>query len=98
MGARLVVNPTDEVDYSGSATKADAEALGADLKRLELSGEGRELSVGLRKDKSGAVVSFVAGEVGLRPEAVGGFVAMGQEFAEGSVGRPLTLHLCDRDT
>ena len=83
-----------EVYYFDSATKADAEALGAALKAAEYftdQGTSVELSKGGR-----TAISFVVNDGAWeRPEIVGAFVRLVRRAAASVGGLPITVRLLD---
>jgi hypothetical protein len=89
-----MVGARDEVYYFDSATKADAEALGAALKAAEYftdQGTSVELSKGGR-----TAISFVVNDGAWeRPEIVGAFVRLVRRAAASVGGLPITVRLLD---
>lgn len=92
---KIVVGSKDEVDYSGAATKHDAEALGA---ALQASGyfRGRGVGVFLSKGPTATTVSFVVDKRALNDSnVIGEFEEVGREVAPSVGGFPIKLRLAD---
>ncbi len=89
---KVVPGVKDEIYYFGSATQAQAEALGRALKRdgfLVDTGASVVLSKGDR-----TVIAFVVGDgVWTRPDAVAGFLRLARDAATSVGGLPVTLQL-----
>jgi hypothetical protein len=99
MAGYLLLNPkvtigrNDEVYYSGSATKADANALGQRLKEIHFLTD-RGVSVYLSKGAGGTVVSFPMQEGTWNdPEMVDGFKEVGREVATSVGGFPIKVRV-----
>jgi hypothetical protein len=89
---KATIGAKDEVYYFGSATKADAEALGKALKAAEYFTD-QGTSVELTKD-AGTAISFVLNEgAWQRPEVVGAFARLVQRVSAAVGGLPITLRL-----
>jgi hypothetical protein len=91
---KAMVGARDEVYYFGSATKAEAEGLGAALRKTEYFTD-QGASVELSKDGR-TVISFVVNAGAWdRPEIVGAFVRLVRRAAAAVGGLPITLRLLD---
>jgi len=96
MGTPVAISGTETVHYSGTATDAEATALGAGLQEVGFFGQGRKVDVLLKKGDGGTVVSFVVapeGWVHAGNEEV--FRLIGAAIAPSVGGKPLTVHLLD---
>jgi hypothetical protein len=92
-GTRLAVGPKDEIYYSGSATEADARALGEALKKDGFF-QDRGATVQLHKDADGTLLSFTVNEgVWDDPKMVDGFAAVTRQVAGSVGGLPIKLRL-----
>ena len=93
--AKLVIGSKDNIIYSGSSTKQDAQALGDALKADGYFTD-RGASVLLEKGKSGTTVSFVVRE-GFwdNPDNVTAFGEVARQVAPSIGGLPLTVRLVD---
>ena len=87
------IDGNDHVYYMGTATEADAQALGQELKSLGFfTGKGSD--VFLSKHSDGTVISFVVGDgVWDDPTYVGDFEKIVREAAPKVGGLPVRLHL-----
>ena len=96
-GPKVVVGSKDEIYYSGSATQAEAVALGKDLKATGyLSDSG--VTVMLDKGQDGTVVSFVVKEgIWDKPDMVASFDEIGREVAPVLGGFPIKVRLMDKN-
>jgi hypothetical protein len=93
--SKIVIGSNDEVYFSGSATKRDAQALGA---ALQTSGyfRGNGTSVILSKDQVGTAVSFVVKDgIWNQPDMISGFEEVGREVALSVGGFPIKLRLAN---
>ncbi|MGB9334026.1 MAG: hypothetical protein WCB14_03375 [Candidatus Acidiferrales bacterium] len=92
---KLIVGSKDEVYYSGSATKQDAQALGEALKTVGYF-QDKGFSVVLSKDKDGTAISFVVKE-GVWDDAAmqAGFEQIGRQLAPSVGGLPIKVRLMD---
>ena len=92
-GPKVVIGSKDEVFYSGSATKDDAQTLGNALKTTGYFAD-KGVAVLLEKGNNGTVVSFVVKDgIWDQPEMVSSFEEMGREVARSVGGFPIKLHL-----
>ena len=92
-GPRVVIGSKDEVYYSGSATKDDAQALGNALKDAGYFRD-KGVDVYLEKGKDGTVVSFVVNDgIWDQPGMVTSFEEIGREVAPSVGGFPIRLRL-----
>lgn len=64
MGTRLVISGNEAVNYSGTATEAQARALGEALTRVGYFGNGNEIDVLFNKSDSETTLSFVVSTEG----------------------------------
>jgi hypothetical protein len=62
MGTRVVVTPSEDIYYSGSATESDAQALAAVLKDQGYFGTEGEKTALIKRDKDGVTVSLVVND------------------------------------
>lgn len=94
----VTIGSKDQVYYSGSATKADAQALGDALKEhgyfSDTGASGRGADVYLEKGKDGTVISFIvkAGSWD-QPAMVANFEELGREIAPSVGGFPLRVRM-----
>jgi len=94
---KVQIGTKDEVFYSGSATKPEAQALGDKLKSIGFLGD-RGASVVLSKGKDGTVVSFVVKDGIWNDRAmVGSFEEIGRLIAPAVGGFPLKVRLMNSD-
>jgi len=94
---QLHVGTADNVWFSGTATEADATALGNALQRMEFFG-GRGALVWLAKDDGGTSLSFDVREgTWDDPRAVSQLVQFAARALPAGSGRPLTVYLMDND-
>ena len=94
-GSKVVVGSKDNVYYSGSATKQDAEALGAALKADGFFTD-RGATVLLSKGNDGTVVSFVVQDgIWDQPDMVAGFEEVGRQVAPSVGGFPIKVRLAN---
>jgi len=85
------------VYYADEATEADAQMLASELKRIEfLDGDEHPLSLQISKDAKGYTVCFVLNDEALKdPTMSEGFRRIGAQLANGKLGHPLKIWLCD---
>jgi hypothetical protein len=89
----VVIGTKDEVFYSGSATKDQAQALGNDLKTMGYFTD-KGANVFVAKGKDGTIVSFVVKDgVWNDPAMVAGFEKIARQEAPTVGGLPITLRL-----
>src|SRR5277367_1108300 len=90
---RLVVGTKDEVYFTGTATKQDAQALGEALKKAGFF-QDHGVTVILSKDQDGTAVSFVVKD-GIWDDAsmVAGFQELGRGLAPAVGGFPIKVRL-----
>ena len=92
---KVLVGSRDEVYYTGSATKQDAQALGEALKTVGYFLD-KGFSVVLSKDKDGTAISFVVKEgVWDDPQMQAGFEQIGRKLAPSVGGLPIKVRLID---
>jgi hypothetical protein len=101
-GPSIVENAKDNVYYTGTATKADAQTLGDYLKEERyLQGEGADVIVFKGKDKggfNGTIVSFIVKEGAWNdPKAMSIFEQMTREVAPKLGGYPVEVRLLNKD-
>ncbi len=89
---KAIIGARDEIYYFGSASEADAEALGGALKTAGFL-EDTGVSVVLAKGDGTAISFVVAGGVWERPEAVAGFESLVRRAAPSVGGLPIMLRL-----
>jgi hypothetical protein len=90
---KIIVGTKDEIYYYGSATEADAQALGQSLKAQGYF-QDRGLSVLLSKGDDGTAITFVVEEgAWYLPARVAGFAAMARQCAAAVGGLPIQLRL-----
>lgn len=93
----IQIGAHDEVYYSGSATKEDAQALGTALKGNGYLAD-RGVTVILSKEKTGAIISFVVKQgIWDQPGMLSQFEEMGREVAPSVGGFPIQVRLVDRE-
>ncbi|MGC1782299.1 MAG: hypothetical protein WA708_07265 [Acidobacteriaceae bacterium] len=92
----VVIGSKDEVYYSGSATKQDAQALGNALKGNGFFSD-RGADVFLSKGKDGTIVSFVVKKEFLdQPGILASFEEVGRQIAPAVGGFPIQVRLITR--
>ena len=92
-GTRLAVGD-DEIFYSGSATKADAQALGKALTDIGYFNKTNSITVLLAKDAAGTTLKFVVKEdAGQKDSTLDEFAIITQAVAPSIGGKPITLKL-----
>lgn len=92
-GPKVVIGSKDEIYYSGSATKDDAQALGNALKSNGYFAD-KGVTVLLEKGNNGTVVSFVVKDgIWDQTDMVSSFEEMGREVAPSVGGFPIKLRL-----
>jgi hypothetical protein len=101
-GPSIVENTKDNVYYTGTATKADAQTLGDYLKDEKyLQDQGADVIVFKGKDKSGyngTIVSFIVKEGAWNdPKAMNIFEQMTREVAPKLGGFPVEVRLLNKD-
>jgi hypothetical protein len=93
--SKVAIGPADDVYYTHSATREDAQALGQALRRTGFF-NGRGTSVMLSKGTSGTVISFVLNEGAWdHPMTVFSFEEIARRVANSVGGFPLQVRLCD---
>lgn len=93
--SKVTIGAKDVVEYSGSATKEDAQTLGEKLKQIGYLSD-RGVTVILSKDKGETVVSFVVREGAWnQPEMISGFEDIGRQIAPSIGGFPIKVRLTD---
>ena len=99
--SRIIIGSKDAVYYSGSATKAEAQALGGSLKEhgyfSDQGASGRGADVYLVQGKDGTVISFIvkAGSWN-QPGVIENFEEIGREVAPAVGGFPLRVRLTNK--
>ena len=89
----VMIGTKDEVFYSGSATRDDAQALGNGLKTIGFFTD-KGANVFVAKGKEGTVVSFVVKDgIWDNPAMVTSFEAIARQEASTVGGLPITLRL-----
>lgn len=90
---KVIVGRKDELYYFGSATEADAKALGESLKSAAFF-QDRGVTVLLAKDDNGSTVSFVVSEgTWDNSDQVSGFERLVRQSAGSIGGLPIHVHL-----
>jgi hypothetical protein len=96
-GPKVVVGTKDEVYYTGSATQADATALGNQLKSIGYFSD-KGVTVLLDRGQSGTVVSFVVKEgIWDKPDMVASFDEIARAVAPSIGGFPIEVRLVNND-
>ncbi len=96
-GSKLTIGGKDEIFYSGSATKQEAEALGNALKESGYLSD-RGVSVFLAKGSEGTVISYVAKEGSWNdPSLVSSFEEITGQAAPAVGGFPVLLRLINKN-
>lgn len=96
-GPKVVVGTKDEVYYTGSATQADASALGNQLKSMGYFSD-KGATVLLDKGQKGTVLSFVVKEgIWDQPEMVASFDEIGRSAAPSIGGFPIEVRLVNKE-
>ncbi|WP_348264777.1 hypothetical protein P8935_09605 [Telmatobacter sp. DSM 110680] len=96
-GSKLTIGGKDEIFYSGSATKQEAEALGSALKESGYLSD-RGVSVFLAKGSEGTVISYVAKEGSWNdPSLVSSFEEITGQAAPSVGGFPVLLRIIDKE-
>jgi hypothetical protein len=96
-GPKIVVGTKDEVFYSGSATQANAQAVGNALKADGYFSD-KGVTVMVDKGAAGTVVSFVVKEgIWSQPDMVASFDEIGREVAPQLGGFPIQVRLLNKE-
>ncbi len=96
-GSKLTIGARDEIFYSGSATKQEAEALGGALKQSGYLSD-RGVSVFLAKSSEGTVISYVAKEGSWNdPSLVSSFEEITGQAAPSVGGLPVLLRIINKN-
>ena len=96
MGTKLQVTSKESVNYSGTATEQEAQALGRALQATGYFSGTSELDVLFHKGDDGVSVSFVLQDGKWNePQVVAGFESFGRQIASAVGGPPFTLLLID---
>ncbi len=83
-----------EIVYSGSSTKADAEALGKALTDIHYLGRTKATTIFLSKDDSGVTLQFVVNDnAAKKANTVNAFTQIAEAVAPSIGGKPITLKL-----
>jgi len=94
MGTRLVIAGKEAVNYSGTATEAEARSLGEALNRIGYFDGTNEIDVLLKKSDEGTFISFVVNEQGYTdPVFIEQFKFITEQIAYSVGGAPVTLRL-----
>ena len=96
-GPKVVIGTKDEVYYTGSATQADATALGNQLKSIDYFSD-KGVTLLLDKGQGGTVLSFVVKE-GFwdKPDMVAGFDEIARAVAPSIGGFPIAVRLVNKE-
>lgn len=93
----ITIGAKDDISYSGSATKSDAQALGNTLQQIGYL-KDRGVSVSVAKGKEGTTVSFVIKEGAWNdPNVLSQFEEIGREVAPAVGGFPIRVRLLNSD-
>lgn len=96
LGTKYKASATENVNYSGKATEADARKLADALKAEGYFGGGRNLDVLLKKEDNGrTIVSFVVTNGWQDENLVGEFKKFGEILVRRGVGSPMTVRMID---
>ena len=97
LGTRYQATEFEAVNYSGSATEADARQLGEMLKQVGFFTGEKRGDVLLRRDDNGTAVSFVLGSGWNNPEIVDSFKVMARAMTDAGWPAPFTVRLIDKN-
>jgi hypothetical protein len=98
LGTRLAISDQESIRYAGTATEADAKALGAALKEEGYFDGSGNKDVILNKGDDGTEISFVVKWGAWEDaETVTAFQTVGEAIAMSVGGPPLTVALMDDD-
>lgn len=93
--SKVTIGTKDVVEFSGSATKEDAQVLGQRLKQIGYFTD-RGVTVTLSKDKGETAVSFVVREGAWnQPEMISSFEDVGRQVAPSVGGFPIKVRMMD---
>jgi len=96
MGTKYAATPKESINYSGTATEADAKGLGEELKEIGYFGGDTGKDVLLHKEATGTVISFVVGADKWNDETVvAGFRSIGEKVASTVGGDSVSVELLD---
>ena len=95
MGTKYAVTEKENVNYSGSATAQDAQALGEALKKVGFFDNTKGKDVLLHTDQTGTAISFVVGHGWDNEEIVTSFKQFGASLAQDLRVTHLTIKLID---
>ncbi len=95
-GSSLTIGTKDEIFYSGSATRQEAEALGSALKESGYLSD-RGVSVFLAKGSEGTIISYVAKEGSWNaPSLVSSFEEITRQAAPSVGGFPIVFRIINK--
>jgi hypothetical protein len=97
LGTRYQATDLEAVNYSGSATEADARQLGEMLKQVGFFTGEKRGDVLLRRDDDGTAVAFVLGSRWTDPEIVDSFKVIARAMADAGWPAPFTVRLIDKN-
>ena len=95
MGTKYAVNDKETVNYSGSATVQDAQALGEALKKIGFFDNTKATDVLLHTDQTGTAVSFVVDHGWDNEEILTAFKQIGDSLVQGLKATHLKVMLID---
>lgn len=96
-GPKVVIGAKDEIYYTGTATLAEAQALGAALQGAHYF-QDNGVTVLLDKGSAGTAVSFVVKDgIWNQPKMVSAFETIGRGIAPSVGGLPLQVRLINND-
>jgi hypothetical protein len=95
MGTKYAVSDKESVNYSGSATAQDAQALGEALKKIGFFDNTKATDVLLHTDQTGTAVSFVVDRGWDNEEILTSFKQIGEMLLQGLKVTHLKIMLID---
>ena len=95
MGTKYAVTEKESVNYSGSATAQDAQALGEALKKIGFFDNTKAADVLLHTDQTGTAVSFVVDRGWDNEEILTAFKQIGTMLVPGLKVTHLKIMLID---
>jgi hypothetical protein len=95
MGTKYAVSEKESVNYSGSATAQDAQALGEALKKIGFFDNTKATDVLLHSDQTGTAVSFVVDHGWDNEEILTAFKQIGDSLVQGLKATHLKVMLID---
>jgi hypothetical protein len=95
MGTKYAVSEKESVNYSGSATAQDAQALGEALKKIGFFDDTKAADVLLHTDQTGTAISFVVDHGWDNEEILTSFKQIGEMLVQGLKVTHLKIRLID---